>query len=187
MRDKKTMKLLELGCGYGEFIEKYRKHWELYGVDKDSDRLEEAKKKGIHVEMADLDEYLPDYPTNFFDAIICNHVIEHLKTPYVILTETRRILKDNGKFIILTPNLTCWHNRISMLFGRHPRYADEERHLKVYSPELLKKTLNKHSWEVSKIKTLPNKRGVFIIDFLDFLFSKLGIGSNIYVKCEKRV
>lgn len=43
------------------------------------------------------------FKDNFFDYIIANHVLEHIKRIDMALSEVRRVLKPNGKFIISFP------------------------------------------------------------------------------------
>jgi len=43
-------------------------------------------------------------PDNTFDYVICFHVIEHIRKDYVFAQEVKRVLKEDGKFIVSTPN-----------------------------------------------------------------------------------
>lgn len=43
-------------------------------------------------------------PDNYFDFVLCFQVIEHIKDSDFLLKEIKRVLKDNGKLIISTPN-----------------------------------------------------------------------------------
>ena len=40
-------------------------------------------------------QYLP-FKSGFFKEVICSHVIEHVKNPYLLLDELMRVCKDNG-------------------------------------------------------------------------------------------
>jgi SAM-dependent methyltransferase len=43
-----------------------------------------------------------------FDLICCEYVIEHVDDPAEVFQEFRRLLKPNGKVVILTPNLLSY-------------------------------------------------------------------------------
>lgn len=47
------------------------------------------------------------YCDNYFDIVIADNVVEHLKNPEKVFYEINRILKPGGKFFFKTPNL--WH------------------------------------------------------------------------------
>ncbi|MCW3106790.1 MAG: methyltransferase protein [Segetibacter sp.] len=43
------------------------------------------------------------YPDNFFDAVICNHVLEHIRQDMKAMQELYRVLKPGGWAILNTP------------------------------------------------------------------------------------
>jgi SAM-dependent methyltransferase len=58
-----------------------------------------------YMERADVKMDITDikYPDNRFDAIICNHVLEHVEDDVKAMKEMRRVLKKNGWAIYLVP------------------------------------------------------------------------------------
>lgn len=61
------------------------------------------------------------YKTNYFDLIICSDVIEHLpRHPLKLLGEIKRLLRNNGTFILGGPNSIALNRRVKLLFGKHP-------------------------------------------------------------------
>jgi SAM-dependent methyltransferase len=44
-----------------------------------------------------------DFPSNYFDLIICNHVLEHIKDDDRAISEIYRVLKNGGKAILQVP------------------------------------------------------------------------------------
>lgn len=98
----KNQKLLDLGCGRGEFLRGFAKlGMETEGLDGCSGA--KGLNKGHKVEIADLEGVLP-YPDDTFDVIFCKSVIEHFYYPEKIFKEAHRILKPGGKFITMTPD-----------------------------------------------------------------------------------
>jgi 2-polyprenyl-3-methyl-5-hydroxy-6-metoxy-1,4-benzoquinol methylase len=104
-------KLLDLGCGSGELLDMLRSlGWEVEGVDTDPVAVQNALAKKLRVYLGSLADR--QYPAAYFDVIIMNHVIEHLQDPIPLLSECYRILKPQGRLIIVTPNLESWGQRI---------------------------------------------------------------------------
>lgn len=52
-----------------------------------------------------------------FDLILAGELIEHLYNPDGLISSCLLALKSNGYFIITTPNMSCLHNRLFLLFG----------------------------------------------------------------------
>ena len=76
-----------------------------------------TKRKSIKAFKVDIDE--ENLPSNdyYFDVNIALKVIDHLIDPDHFLEEVYMVLKPNGIFVLLTPNLASIHNRMTLLFG----------------------------------------------------------------------
>lgn len=121
-----SAKLLDLGCGRGEFTIKCAekmgtKH--VHGVDIDDESINKAESKGIKCIKADLNKKLL-LASDCFDVIISSFVIEHLINPDIFLEEMRRILKPGGYAVISTENLSSWHNIFALMLGYRPFSVD---------------------------------------------------------------
>tara|TARA_Y100000996_G_scaffold411499_1_gene395809 strand:- start:452 stop:1141 length:690 start_codon:yes stop_codon:yes gene_type:complete len=99
---KQNSKILELGCGRGEFLnEFYNNKMETFGVDNSI----YGKKLYPHLEILNVDllrDSLP-FPDNTFDIIYSKSFVEHFYYPEKIFKEAHRVLKNGGKIITLTP------------------------------------------------------------------------------------
>lgn len=76
------------------------------------------------------------YPDNFFDMVLCNHVLEHVKNDIRAIKELRRVLKPSGWGILQVP---IDLNRVetyedSSIKKPHERkiHFGQEDHLRVY-------------------------------------------------------
>lgn len=47
-----------------------------------------------------------DFPDASFDAVVCNHVLEHVMDDRAAMRELRRVLRPSGWAILLVPDLT---------------------------------------------------------------------------------
>ncbi|MBS3151727.1 class I SAM-dependent methyltransferase [Candidatus Woesearchaeota archaeon] len=95
-------KVLEFGCGLGQNI--YLKKERAIGLDISNFCKKECEKKGINI-IQDSKKF----KDNSFDSVLACHVLEHMENPSEILREFYRILKDNGKLVLILP-VSC-HNR----------------------------------------------------------------------------
>lgn len=60
---------------------------------------------------------LPDHSTQLVFAL---EIIEHLTSPFHLLTEAYRILRSGGHLVLTTPNVTRIGNVFKLLIGRSP-------------------------------------------------------------------
>ncbi len=136
-------KVLEIGCSVGILLSILKeKGWEVWGVEP-SKSAKLARKKGIKVinkifERADL-------PKGYFDLIILNHTLEHLKSPPDILKKARTLLKKGGKILVDVPNFGSLSSRI---LGKKWPYLAPTDHLYHFEPRTLRKLITKAGFKV---------------------------------------
>lgn len=131
-------RLLDVGCGSGGWmLAMQRRGWEVEGVDFDRSAVAMATSKGLRVRVGSLEEQ--GYDDESFDAITLSHVIEHVPDPAKTLRECRRILKPNGKIVIVTPNSDSLSHRV---FGSYWRGLEPPRHLHIFSLSSMDLLLN---------------------------------------------
>jgi SAM-dependent methyltransferase len=63
------------------------------------------------------------YPDGTFDVVIANHVLEHVQHPAAALSEVRRVLKSQGRFICQTP----FARRLSATFEDPLLQSEDDR------------------------------------------------------------
>ncbi len=106
-------KILDIGCSTGNFLVQCK---DGVGIDCDKEQLKIAKQRGLKVFYHDCNKKLP-FHNNSFDGVNCRHVIEHLEHKNILpfMKEIKRILKPNGKLILMTPDVKrvkgeFWHD-----------------------------------------------------------------------------
>ncbi len=81
---KKGKRIVDLGCGRGEFLELLaEKGLEAEGIDINTEMVEICRDKGLRCLIGDLLEKLADYEDNSLGGIFCSQVAEHLPPPYL--------------------------------------------------------------------------------------------------------
>jgi 2-polyprenyl-3-methyl-5-hydroxy-6-metoxy-1,4-benzoquinol methylase len=99
--------VLELGCAEGAFAAavKERTGAEVWGIEFNPQAAEHARAVVDRVLVGDADERIAELPDTYFDAIVCNDVLEHLVNPAATLTHLRRKLKPEGVIVASIPNI----------------------------------------------------------------------------------
>ena len=99
---KKESKILEMGCGRGEFLNEFTKlGMSGYGID-----LSDFAKNycnNAEIKVVDVSKNPLPYPDDFFDVVFSKSFIEHFYYPEEIFKEAHRVLKPSGVLINLTP------------------------------------------------------------------------------------
>jgi len=109
---KPGMKMLEPGCGRGEFLRNFQElGLDVYGVDISAEV--KAFAKTFPVEICDVENDLLPFEDSSFDVIYSKSFIEHLYYPERYLKEAYRVLKPGGKLITLVPD---WESNYKVYF-----------------------------------------------------------------------
>lgn len=108
--------------------------------------------------ICDLEKQLPfnDYT---IDEILLDNVVEHLNADLVkLIVECKRILKPNGRLIIICPNCFDLRTRIEYLFGTFKaRGGYHYDHRWIFKPSFLKNLLEYYGFDVNKVSDLFDK------------------------------
>jgi len=106
----KDINILDIGCGYGLFLNACQKigYKNVFGVEIDEKCIELAKKKFAinSIVNSEIFDYLKSKEDKSFDIITAFDVIEHFKKEEILdlLNLIYKKLKDNGIFIMRVPN-----------------------------------------------------------------------------------
>jgi 2-polyprenyl-3-methyl-5-hydroxy-6-metoxy-1,4-benzoquinol methylase len=160
--DKK--KLLDAGCGQGEFMHTMRRsNWDVYGTEFNPYLVEMLKKEFGTEKIYTVSQYEQGMIKEKFNAITFWHVIEHLSTPVPTLESARNLLNEKGIVFIELPNAD---SLVLSLFKNNYTWLRIPDHVYYYSPLTLTNLLKKAGFTQIKI-SYPYK-------------SNLNLSFNIY-------
>ena len=109
---KKGMKMLEPGCGRGEFLNNFKElGLDCVGVDISAEAAD--FENGLDVKICDVENEKMPFDDNTFDVIYSKSFIEHLYYPERYLEEAFRVLKPNGILLTLVPD---WESNYKTYF-----------------------------------------------------------------------
>lgn len=167
-------KLLDIGCGKGEFLfEMKNKGWETYGIELSEVSATYAKEKfGLNIFRGTLEE--ASYPDKFFDGITLHQVLEHLPDPTLTLLEVRRIIKDKGLIAISVPDASSLD---SLIFKENWYPWEVPRHFYHFSPETINLLLEKTGFEVLRITHDCHPGGILLS--IKYFFEDKGLNPLI--------
>ncbi|HEX9664819.1 MAG TPA: class I SAM-dependent methyltransferase [Patescibacteria group bacterium] len=126
-----TLKILDAGCGTGNlemFINQQAINAAIIGVDSTPAMLAIARKKNrasrknCRFQPADLNQTLP-FEDSAFDVVVAINVLYALAQPLESLKEFWRILRPEGRLIIVTPK-----NKANLwpILGEHIRLVQAD-------------------------------------------------------------
>ena len=109
-------RVLDLGCGDGEFLESLRDRRMVRGtgLEIDRDNITEAIARGLDVVEQDMDAGLGNFPDNSFDIVVMAHALQAVHYPDRVLEEMLRIGREG---IVTFPNFGHWRCRLALGLG----------------------------------------------------------------------
>ena len=149
--------LLDVGCGEGLFLEIAKENgWDVTGTEISGFAAKYGRDNlGLNIFEGEVMD--AGFPDKTFDAITMWHVLEHTRNPMTILKEIKRIIKDNGVFILAVPNLD---NKIMQIVyrivkGKHLHLFnidDREMHFYHFNKKTITMAMEKSGFKVMGIK-----------------------------------
>lgn len=181
--DKSKLKLLDIGCGNGFFLEEVKNFGvkSVYGVEPSKAAVEKASKnlkKNIKNDI--LKPNL--FKNNFFDVICCFHTLDHITNPNSFLKICFKLLKKDGIILFVVHNTDGLSVKV---FGEKSAIFDIE-HIYLFNPKSLSTIFAKNGFKIIDIFDIKNRypisywtRMVPIPTPLKYLFLKILEVTNI--------
>ena len=101
--DNSHKKLLDLGCGRGDQLRAFKSiGYDVVGCDNAVSAKEFCAP--INVEILNILESQLELEGGSMDVVFSKSVIEHLREPEKLLEEASRVLRKNGKIVVMCPS-----------------------------------------------------------------------------------
>jgi len=139
-------KILEVGCGTGNFSTYLMKYGNLTAVDINQAYVKQAEKKveNGEVGIGDIEKDQYFFSNKKFDTLVCLNVLEHIKNDERVLRNIHKLLKVGGHLILLVPSHPFLYNLIDKSIGHYRRYEKND----------LKKMITEVGFEIVSLKIL---------------------------------
>jgi L-rhamnosyltransferase len=127
--------LLEVGCGAGKRLSLFSAlGWRVTGQEVDTAAAEHARRiSGAEIHVGPVEDLAAR--GRRFDAIVMNHVIEHVLDPVEFLRTCLTMLRPGGTLVCVTPNAASWGHRA---FGINWMALEPPRHVTMFAPSTLR-------------------------------------------------
>lgn len=168
---KKDIKIIEIGAGRSVLRNKLPKNIKYYSMDM---------SKG-HNYVFNLNKGKLPIKDKSFDLLICLETLEHVFYPHRVAEELKRIVKDDGIFILSMPNEYNFWQRFLYLFAIKTKtnmpFRMIEDNLHIHTPRVkdIIKFYSRH-FEIKKVKYIWQSRNShnIIIHWADKFIDILG-------------
>lgn len=118
-------KILEVGCGIGNFTKLLTGYGEVFAIDIDRHHVAEASKAvggRVKVQIGDIEKSKDFFNGQKFDSVICLNVLEHIKEDKKALKNLYYLLNKGGILILLVPAHDFLFGKIDQSIGHCRRY-----------------------------------------------------------------
>lgn len=145
--------ILDAGCGDGANLRHLItiENATVFGIDNNPVRLlrtQENTKGQAFLVLGDILERV--FRDDYFDIVLCNHVLEHIEKDLKVLHNLFAILKPGGLFILGTPNegAWLWQFQYKVIEPRITRTTD---HVHFYTVRTLSELLSEAGFSIKEI------------------------------------
>ncbi len=139
-------RVLDIGAGQGNDLMSARRcspEAELYAVEAYPPNVAILQQQQMHVVHADIERDALPFDDAFFDVIMTNQTLEHVKEIFWILHNVSRKLKVGAHLIVGVPNLASLHNRLLLALGMQPTcLQNASAHVRGYTRHDFLRVLN---------------------------------------------
>jgi len=134
--DGRGVRIADIGCGDGQFLEflKERGYDHIVGIEPDPARARNARKRGVPVFASRAEAQAAGWLPAAIDVLFVWHVLEHVERTADFVAEYARLLAPTGVMVVSVPNQGSAQTR---LFGFLSAYPDYGRHIWYHTKDYL--------------------------------------------------
>ncbi len=162
-----TFRILDVGCATGRLLEHLARAGatQLFGVDLAPQILEVAKRRlssldpPVDLRSADAEDILP-WRNESFDAVTLTGVLHHFFRPRDALAEIRRVLRPEGRLLVIDP---CFFPPLRQMINAALRVAPHDGDYHFYSTSQAADLLSDTGFKVRQVQFTPVRGTFFLI------------------------
>lgn len=138
--------LLEVGFGSGTFLAYMQaRGWRVQGCDVSPSACRRAADRWSVPTHCGAVASLPRDVR--YDAVVMNHILEHVQYPLEMLEEIRARMNPGGHLQVAVPNISCWEARLPGWIGYQPY------HFTYFTRETLTDAVIRAGFNIASIST----------------------------------
>ncbi len=149
-------KLLEIGCGEGRFAASVPDATETWGIEPDQASARIAASRLDRVLAQDFVAAREHLPLGYFDAIICNDVIEHMDDHEAFLSDIMQYVRPQGVLVGSVPNIRYFRTLFDLLVAKDWHYKEsgvlDRTHKRFFTLKSLARSLREAGFGIDDIR-----------------------------------
>lgn len=143
-------RVLEIGCGEGNFRANLNQTCEYWGVELSDDAARIASEKLDKVLVGSYQEVYNDIPDDYFDLVICNDVIEHMNDHDGFLQSLKQKIRQGSYIVGSIPNVRYISHMVDLLAKKDWQYKDkgilDRTHVRFFTEKSLKRMFSENGF-----------------------------------------
>lgn len=138
--------ILDIGCGtgYRTYQLSKKRNVEAIGIDIAKESIQIARQRYPQVTFKIMSAEKIIYKKGAFDYVYATDILEHVDKINIVINEIKRVLKKNGKFIIIVPG----EKSEEWLLKLRPTYFEEIHHVRIFRGNYLKNYLTTYGFKM---------------------------------------
>ena len=144
LRDRKV---LDLGCGYGEYLTHFGDG--SIGITTTVAEVEYGAARGIDIRRGNAEDLAPLHLPGDFEAIWANNLFEHLLSPHAFLMRLKAAAQPEALLVLGVPVIP---RVASLMHLRRFRGALSVAHINFFTRESLRLTVERAGWRVAAVR-----------------------------------
>ena len=156
-------RILEIGCGTGNFRRHFTGAVEYWGVEPVAAVAGEAARTLDRVLTGSFRSVHQSLPEGYFDLVVCNDVIEHMDDHDWFLEAIKGKMRPGGAHLVgSVPNVRYITNLYALLVRKDWQYVDagilDRTHLRFFTRRSLERALLAHGYSVERLEGINRIR-----------------------------
>lgn len=144
-----SKKVLDMGCGHGEYMQRFAKN--SVGITTTKSEVAYGLAHGIDIRFGNVELLQHTLPLQKeFDMFWGNNLFEHLLSPHAFLVNLKQYAKDDAILILGVPMIPKIFNLTKL---RKFRGSLASPHINFFTKESFRLTAERAGWEVLEIRS----------------------------------